>query len=265
MMTGASGRNQSRQQTRPENSPLIATFPGQRIKIRTWFLVFFPGFLAVCLSSIYGIILARNAYLDHGPALAFTRAQPWFLSAVIGFIVLVSYFLYCLFGRLQKFKVFEDGIAIRSPFFSNRSYRWEDVSGITSGVEVKMLFGVKIRTEPTGRIFTYSGKELQLRNRFERLPQLMKLIKNKSYPIIWPSIKSKFRSGQPIEFGILGLDIRQITISGKKIPWSTIKGIKIKSGNLVVELRDNFSQKIPLENIQNLELFFKVIDWGIST
>jgi hypothetical protein len=122
-----------------------------------------------------------------------------------------------------------------------------------------------LTTLPTGTVFLVSGKRINLTNRFQGVPQLVNLIKHKVYPLIWQSTKSSFNSGQEVQFGTINLDQRRIAFAGKEIAWSTIQGMRINAGNLVVELRDKFNYQVPLDKIQNLELLLKVVDWGIST
>jgi hypothetical protein len=250
--------------TNPPFGAQLAIFRGRNIKSRTWILVFIPGIIAAIFSTIYGTILAKNAYLQYGPALAIMRAQPWYLLAAGLLIFLVPYFVFCLLVRLEKFVVYEEGFTIRNFFFHHQTYLWSEISGITATSNETTFLSKDLRTLPTGTIYLQSGKQIHLANRFQEIPDLIKFIKHKIYPLLWPPIKSNFRLGQEIHFGRINLDQRQISVSEQKISWSAIECIKISSGNLVVELRDKFMVQVPIENIQNLELFFKIIDWGIS-
>jgi hypothetical protein len=243
---------------------LITTFQGREIKPRTWLLVFIPGFMAICLSLLFGTILARNAYLVHGPALAIIRAQPWFLLTVTLLFILVPYFVYCVLNKVQRLFVYEDGFTIRGPLFRVHSYRWSDISGIAYSENEITFLGKNFRTIPKGVIHLRSGRQINIKNRFQGISQLTKIIKKKIYPLLWPSIKSTFSSGNVVKFGGINVNQHRVTVYDNSIPWSAIHRIRITSGNLVVELRDKFKYEIPLENITNLELLFKTIDWGIS-
>lgn len=214
--------------------------------------------------ALYGTYLALTAYPQFGFALAVKRAQTWYLLTAGLLMIIGIYFVYCLLVSLQKIELSDEGFSIRDSIFRRQTFRWSEISGIAASTKEITFLGKAITIIPTGMIFLDSGNRIKLTNRFQGVPQLVNLIKHKVYPLLWQSTKSSFNSGQEIQFGTINLDHRRITFAGKEIAWTTIQGIRINAGNLVVELRDKFSYQVPLDKIQNLELLFKVIDWGIS-
>ena len=242
----------------------IATFRGPSIELRTWVLIIIPGFLLTSSSFIYGMLLAGDAYQQHGPALALIRGRSWFMFSTILLVILSAYILYRLLISSQRLEIFENGIQNRSFFLRRHVYYWSELSGIASSATKITFFGKDIRTVPSGVIYLYTGKSIELTNRFQNIPRLVEIVKSKTYPLIWPTLKSTFRFGSTAQFGILTLTREHLHIAKKSIPWESVSRLRVESGFLVVELRDNSEQQVPISDIPNLELLLQCVDWGIQ-
>jgi hypothetical protein len=242
----------------------LAVFRGRPIGLITWLLLFIPGGLVIIFSYLYGTFLARNAYLEHGPALALIRAQYWFTGATILLILLITYFIYRLLTSLQRFEVCDRGILQRTRLLRKVIYRWGEFAGISSSATAITLWDKHIRTVPRGNLYLKNGKSINLTNRYQNIPHLVKIVKSKIYPLIWPILKSDFRSGRLVHFGRISLDNRDILISRSKIPWPSVYRIGVTAGFLVIELRDDSSHRVPISSLPNPELLLKIVDWGIS-
>jgi len=243
----------------------IATFRGRSIELRTWVLIIIPGCLLTLSSYLYGMLLAGNAYQQHGPALALIRARSWFMFATILLVILAAYILYRLLISSQRFEIFKNGIQYRSIFLRRHAYYWSELSGIASSATRITFFGKDIQTIPSGVIYLYTGKSIELTNRFQNIPRLVEIVKSIIYPLIWPTLKSTFRSGGTAQFGRLTLTREHIQIAKKSIPWESVYRLRAESGFLMVELRDDSDQQIPISDIPNLELLLQFVDWGIQT
>lgn len=242
----------------------LTIYRGRPIGLITWILLFIPGGMVIIFSYLYGTFLARNAYLEHGPALALIRAQYWFVGATILLILLVVYFIYRLLLSLQRLEVFDRGILQRNLLLRKASFRWGEFAGISSSATAIKLGEKNIQTVPRGKLHLKNGKSINLTKRYQNIPQLVKLVKSKIYPLLWPILKSDFRSGKLIHFGRISLDNKHLLISKTKIPWSSVYRIEAKSGFLVIELRDDSSHQAPISSLSNPELLLKIVDWGIS-
>lgn len=243
----------------------IASFRGPSIKLRTWVLIFIPGCLLISSSLLYGMLLAGNAYQQHGPILAQIRGRSWFIFATTFLVILAVYFLYRLLISAQRFEIFENGIQFRSFFLRRHSYYLSDLSGIASSATRSTFFGKEIRIIPSGVIYLNTGKSIELTNRYQNIPRLVEIVKSIIYPLIWPSIKSTFRSGGSAQFGRLTLTRENLKIAKKIFPWESVDGLRVESGMLVVELRDDSDHQVPIAAIPNLELLLQFVDWGIQT
>lgn len=194
--------------------------------------------------------------------MAIMRSQSWLLLATILSILLVTYLIYRVLVALQRIRVFEGGLQMRSFFLRSRSYRWSDFSGIASSATKLTFFGKELSTVPRGIIYPWQGRRINLSNQMAGLPRLVKMVKASIYPLVWPRVKAAFDSGEPIHFGRVKVNKSEMTISSRSIPWSEIARLYTAGGYLVVELHDNSSRKVPTIDIPNLELLLKVVDWG---
>jgi hypothetical protein len=194
---------------------------------------------------------------------------------------LITYFIYRLLTSLQRFEVCDRGILQRTRLLRKATYRWGEFAGISSSATAITLWDKHIRTAPRGNLYLKNGKSINLTKRYQNIPYLVKIAKSKIYPLIWPilisdfrsgrlvhfgriSLESDFRSGRLVHFGRISLDNRDILISRSKIPWSSVYRIGVTAGFLVIELRDDSSQRVPISSLPNPELLLKIVDWGSS-
>jgi hypothetical protein len=165
----------------------------------------------------------------------------------------------------QRLEVFAKGFRYRNRILQQRSYFWADLAGITSSATRSTILGKNLRTIPGGKIYPKSGRPIDLSNRIEGVPKLIKIVKSNIYPLLWPVMKSEFLQGENIQFGHISLSKDFLQISKKKTPWSSVDKLWVDSGYLVVELHEDSKGRVPISKILNLELLLKVIDWGFQT
>ena len=190
-------------------------------------------------------------------------ARPWYFAALILIILFLPYFLYRLTGSLRRIDIFERGLIYRNSLMHRRHYHWSDITGITSSATAITFMNKQIRSEPSGIIYPNTGKPIKLSKRFQSIPLLVKKIKSLLYPHIWPKMKSNFLSGKVIDLGRISLTNQQLFFSNKQIPWESINRIKVESGDLLIELQNKNRFRVPASGVQNLELFLRLVDWGI--
>lgn len=252
------------QRVQPVLGKKIANFRCRPIGFKTWLLIIFPAGLLTLFCFTYGALLAGNAFQQHGPALALLRSRGWFALGILLLIVLAIYLLFLILRSFQRLEVFSEGIRYRNRLFQQRSYLWSDLFGISTSATRSTLLGKNLRTIPSGRIIPKYGRPIELSNRLEGVPKLIRIIKSNLYPIIWPEMKTGFLQGENLHFGRISLDKNYLSIAKKKIPWNTIKKIWVDSGYLVVEMYRDSKGRVPLSQILNLELLLKVVDWGFQ-
>ena len=240
----------------------VATCRGRSIELSLWLFLFLPGSLIIIACYLYGIYLAANAYQQYGPALALARSQSWLLLATILLILLAAYFIFRTLIGLQRIQVFEGGLILRNFYLRQMSCQWKDLSGISSSATMHTFLGKSLRTIPSGKIYPFGGRPIHISRDLLGVPRLVKIIKSNIYPLVWPQIKSAFRSGRTVNFGSIKINRKFLEIGNRSIPWDTISRLRTEAGYLVVELHDDSSRKVPTIDIPNLELLLKVVDWG---
>lgn len=252
--------------TKPSSSQYlgtpIATFRGRPIDAPTWVFVFLPGALVITVFFLYGAILAVTTYQQHGPALAIARSQAWFLFAAILFLLFAAYLIYRILISLQRIRVFESGFQQRSFFLRVNFYQWAELSGISSSATRLTILGRPISTTPAGKIFLSTGRSIDISRSCQGIPKLIKILKSKLYPLVWPQIKSEILAGRKVNFGRITVKKEGMQISRRAIPWDSIARLFTEGGFLVVELHDNSSHKVPTINIPNLELLLETVNRG---
>lgn len=237
----------------------LARFRGQPIYAPTWIFLLLPGAVGIAAIFLYGIYLAFTTYQDHGPALAIVRSQAWFIMGAILLILLGAFFVYRMLISLQRVTVFENGLKMRSFFLHTRSFSWKDLCGISSSAVKLTFFGTSIRTTPLARFFTISGPSYDVPRGILGIPKLIELVKSRINPLIWPGILADIQTGAPVRFGRITIKREGMQISRRMLPWSTISRLYTEGGFLVVELRDNSSQKTATIDIPNLELLLEAV------
>jgi len=240
----------------------VATFRGRSIELSLWLFLFLPGLLLIIACYLYGIYLAAITYQQYGPALAVARSQTWLLLATIILILLATYLIFRILIALQRIQVFEGGLILRNFYLRQRLYQWKDLSGISSSATMHTILGKSLRTIPTGKIYPFDRRPIIISRDLEGVPRLVKIIKSKTYPLVWPQVKSTFRSGRAVNFGRIKMTREFLEIGNRSIPWDTISRLHTEAGYLVVELHDDSSRKVPTIDIPNLELLLKAVDWG---
>ena len=240
----------------------IATFRGNPIDAPTWIFIFLPGAIGIAAIYLYGIYLAAATYQQHGPALAVARSQSWFLLGTILLFLLAAYVIYRMLASLKRIQVYEWGLKLRNFFLLSRSYSWKELSGISSSATRLTFIGNPVSTTPTGKLFTSDGRSIDISRGYLGLPKLIKIIKTRLYPLIWPKIKSDILARNTVRFGRITISREGVQISNRTIPWDSISRLHTRAGFLVIELHDKSSRKVPTIDIPNLELLLEAVEVG---
>lgn len=239
---------------------LISIYKGTGIGSRTWIFIILPTLAAISFALYFGTVIAWQNYLKHGPASALFLARPWYITAAVLIIFLALYFIYRLLCSLRRIYIFENGIVYRNLLLIRRQYHWIDLQGINSSARGITLNNKLIRTEPIGYVNPKTGKPIKLTKRFQHIPQLTQEIKAMFYPQIWPKLKSSYFSGKEINFGRISVSNKHLSISENPISWELIYQLKVESGDVLVELHGKNHYRVPAEEVQNLELLFRMVE-----
>lgn len=240
----------------------ISTFHGRGIGLRTWVFIFLPWGLVTLFFLVYGTLLARNAYLEHGPSSAFLEIRKWYLLATTLLTLISLYLLYRLLISWRKIEVFENGLMYRLFSLRNHAYHWYEITGIVTFAKTFTLMEKELQTIPGGMILTNTGYRIPLTNRIQRIPRLVEIVKSKIYPLLWPKLLADYQSGKEVRFGRISICSKYVNISNHQIFLNSVIRFSVLSGYLIIESKDQYNYKIPISTIPNLELLFKLVEWG---
>jgi len=252
----------SKENTHTKPGRPIATFSGIPIDTLTWIFVFLPGAIGIAAIYLYGIYLAADTYQQHGPALAVARSQSWILLGTILLFLLTAYFIYRLLSSLKRIQVYEWGLKLRNFFLLSKSYSWQELAGISSSATRLTFFGNPVSTTPTAKLFTSAGRSIDISRGYLGLPKLIKIIKTRVYPLIWPKIKSDILARNAVRFGRITVSREGMQISNRTLIWESISRLHTEAGFLVIELHDESARKVPAIDIPNLELMLEAVEVG---
>ena len=94
--------------------------------------------------------------------------------------------------------------------------------------------------------------------------ELIARIKGKVYPHLLPTLRADLRSGKNLYFGPIVVDQKRLNLQGKTYPWEQVNLINLCKGHLVIKFRNRRDQKIPVEQIPNIELLIQLIQEGVE-
>jgi hypothetical protein len=103
--------------------------------------------------------------------------------------------------------------------------------------------------------------------RIENLPELITRLKAHLYPRLYPALQAGFLAGRAVAFGPVSVQAQGLRMRPHNqaiTPWSEIRRVTVRSGELMVELKHlqkgNSLARIPVAKIPNLELLLKLIE-----
>jgi hypothetical protein len=127
------------------------------------------------------------------------------------------------------------------------------------------LFGMRRSVRYRATIFPNLGKRIVIGGAYENLPECITRLKARLYPHLLSELKPTFMDGKWIYFGPVAIQRDTIRLYKTQLPWSEVKRVSVVKGDLVVELVDQSSRRIPAEQIPNFEILLQLIDQGVSS
>lgn len=229
-----------------------------------------PGILGVLTPLLYGVARARYGILNYGPVAADQWSRPWYLLAIIAYLIFAFVGISRIMASRRYFAIYEGGVAHN--LGRKMTFAWEEIAGITTETTQNQFLGILLRPYVQGYIYPNIGEPVRLDNAIQNLPELLTILKAKLYPRLLPRLQSNLESGQWLYFGSLAIQQKGIKLLNKHpsnraqaIPWSQITFVNIESGYMVVELSDRPRLKLPVSKIPNIELLLQLIKMGVNS
>ncbi len=247
----------------------VANYGPRRRRWREAWIWPLPGFILSGLLIISGLDWYYYGFTQYGPIAAQAWSQDWLFWGIFsGAITLLITVWQAVRSRLNVI-LYRYGIEVHLVLKASSSYRWEEITGISSITIQDSLFGKILRTRHLVTIFLVQGDPIRLDDRIGNLLELVTRLKANLYPRLLPGLRSRFQQGQQLAFGPLSIQSHAIYIRGQQIPWDNVSFITVNSGHLLVETLEQGSEqpkkiRISIQQIPNLELLLQVLQRGLS-
>lgn len=230
---------------------------------RETFTYLLLGLLAVGIPLAYGFYRYRDGYNNHGELAAVTWSRPWFLLAIFALICCSLLFVHRMRLAGLFIAVHENGLNLA--LAHRDSLRWEEISGIATDMLQPGFFAISHAIQYRATIIPNVGKPITLAGAYENLPECITRIKAKMYPRLIAELRPMYSGGKWVYFGPVAIRQDTLRLGKKQFPWTKVKRVSIEKGELVVELFDHPSKRIPLASIPNFELLLQLIDQGVTS
>ncbi len=253
--------------------PLLARYPGRRLRKADIFTLFLPGVLAVLAPTLYGLWRYRYAYQNYGPVAAESWSWPWFLLASFALLIFTLLVAARLIAGRTVIAVHQYGLQLRLAPSRPRRLRWSEIAGVSSQATREHFLGIPLRLHLRVTLHLCVGRPLRLPRDFPDLAELLTRIKAGLYPRLLPELQSTFDRGQWLHFGPVAVQQQALEIRGQRTPWARVQGLAIRDGCLVVEFAQESPARgakpirpkyIPLESIPNPELLLQIVQTGVK-
>lgn len=249
--------------TRKALGPLIATYRYRPLRWREMLLYLGLGLLAIGIPLLYGFLQYRDGYNNHGELAAVTWSRPWFLLAGFAMICCLLLVVHRLRLAGRSIAVHQKGLylVVGQVFV----LRWEEISGIATAMLQPSLFGMRRSIRYRATIFPNLGKPIPINSSYENLQECITHLKARFYPRLISELKPIFMDGKWIYFGPVAIQRDSMRLFKKQHLWPEVKRVSVVKGDLVVELVDRSSRRIPIDQIPNFEILLQLIDQGVSS
>lgn len=249
--------------TRKSLGPLISTYRYRPMGWRETAAYLGLGLLAVSIPLIYGFLIYRDGYNNHGELAAITWSRSWFLLA--GFALVCSCLLLVHRLRLagRYIAVHQKGLYLA--ISQKQILRWEEISGIATAMFQPSFFVVRRGVQYRAILYPNVGKSILIQGAYQNLPECITRIKARLYPRLISELKQTFVDGKWVYFGPVAIQRTSLRLQKKQLSWAEVDRVSIAKGELVVELVDHSSKEIPVAKIPNIEILLQLIDQGVPS
>ena len=249
--------------TRKSLGTLISTYRYRPMGWRETIIYLGLGLLAVSIPLIYGFLRYRDAYNNHGELAAITWSRPWFLLAGFALICCCLLLVHRLRLAGRYIAVHQRGMYLA--INQKQILRWEEISGIATAMFQPSFFAVRRGVQYRAILFPNIGKPIHIQGAYQNLPECITRIKARLYPRLISELKQTFVEGKWVYFGPVAIQRDAFRLQKKQLSWAEVDHVSVAKGELVVELVDHSSKKIPVAKIPNIEILLQLIDQGVPS
>jgi hypothetical protein len=128
----------------------------------------------------------------------------------------------------------------------------------------RTFLGVPYKVQQQITLIPRRGRPIQIKDQVKNLPELVTRLKAKIYPRLLSELRSEYHSGQPLDFGLLTLNRQGLFLRGGRNPWIQVEHLSIKSGLVVLDIKNGRQKRLSVGDIPNLEVLLQLISEGLN-
>lgn len=199
--------------------------------------------------------------------------EVWGLIVGLTFVGLGGFLLYAGFLTLwSQWMGIQSAVTYRDGF----AYQQGGTAHVWPYQEIAAIFSDEVfhssrRRGYTSRSYTLikkSGEKITLLgDQLQGTTTLIGTIKRRVVALLDQPLQQAYAEGQPVTFGPVTVSKQGIQAGSKQFAWGDVLNVEVKSGNLIVNLRQGGSHKIRAKAIPNIESLCQLIGvnpWAIG-
>lgn len=243
----------------PASARKITEFHVQPLRWRDVLTTFLPLVVMVLAPLGYGLWRTYYGYTKYGPGAAAAWGRGWFFLSGGLLIFLLLYTLRRLIRAHRRVEVFAAGLKLHAPGRRPQFVPWQEITGLTTTSVRHSFLGWKSKPRQKLTLITRNRGTRTIDHRIRKIGDLIDIVKEQVYPLRLPVLKKGLHQGKTLSFGRIQLSRRGLIVDQSDLPWSYIKGLTTRDGQLIIKLSKQKERRIPVQDIHNIELFIQLI------
>lgn len=252
--------------------------PLSRTQWSLWILLLFVSLL-ITITAGWSIFIQQ---VYPGFAIIAGLDKTLFMSGYLATLI-ISVSIIIQYWHSKRFiEIYQAGVRIRLWGIDSISLKWQELEGISIARLDYKLFNRSIKQQSKLLFYLRDRPSIYLEPTLPFIEEALEDIKECYYDFLFPDLVEKLKTGQPVSFGPIHvnqdafqiyrripsqdfiLPVNQRSSQFISIPWQSLKALTIHGGYLVVQSENLSTKKIPISQIPNFELLFKIIEQGVT-
>ncbi|GAB4578668.1 MAG: hypothetical protein Fur0022_14040 [Anaerolineales bacterium] len=193
---------------------------------------------AAGITFVVGSYMTYSNYTKYGPATLNQQLENIFLPTVLiaGILFLISLItLWSTFTNWRKAAVvYADGFAY-SDHKGVRTFRWDQITGMTSAVTRHYRNGIYTGTTHLYTLWDAKGNKLAINDSLPKVEELSNMIREATYRYQYQAAADSYNAGHKVQFGPITISKADgITIQKKSYKWDEVGQVSIEQGYIKV-------------------------------
>jgi len=244
----------------------IATYRGK--PNYTISIILLSFLLLAVLTSIWaGLWITGYSYSNYGFISALNKLQISLFLFVFFFIIIIIFFFLLLNKSYPMIDLYTKGFFIKTNIINRQLITWNNITGVSENYIQKVFMGSTLQNCYSSTIYIRHRKPIHLNCSINYLSEFINMLKINISPLLMPKMQLKYKSGELITFGSIGLKKGQIIINANKLKFqkqfihlTDLKKISVHNGKLMIlEKNTKHVHYIKVSDIINLPLFLQLV------